>query len=164
MEATTRSPKVSNNACEVCHVDVDVNGIRYAKMALDLTTKYYCQSCVKADEHVIETKVCSHCEKEVSETIKLRVEKKPVQAVTPVHITKGTGTADVWYGYGSGTHVEENIAYPNGHEKAGQPIPFSSRQEKAAAMKIAGVREAGDRVKGMRNEDMVLKNRKKYFC
>ncbi len=70
---------------------------------------------------------------------------------------------DVYYGYGSGTHTEENIAYPNGHPQAGQPIPFSSKREKAMAMKIAGVREVGDRVKGMRREDMVPANRKKYF-
>lgn len=59
---------------------------------------------------------------------------------------------DVWYGYGSGEHTEENICYPKGHEKEGQPIPFSSRQGKAEAMKIAGIREAGDRKHGARNE------------
>jgi hypothetical protein len=70
---------------------------------------------------------------------------------------------DVYYGYGSGTHYEENIAYPNGHPQAGQPIPFSSKREKALAMKMAGVRECGDKVKGMRRDDMVGSNRKKYF-
>lgn len=75
----------------------------------------------------------------------------------------GTATPDVYYGYGSGTHTEENIAYPNGHPQAGQPIPFSSKREKALAMKMAGVREAGDRVKGMRSEDMTPQKRKKYF-
>ncbi len=79
-----------------------------------------------------------------------------VTGVTPVK-------PDVWYGYGSGTHTEENIAYPNGTPNAGKPIPFSSAREKAAAMKLAGVHEAGDRVKGMRREDMVPKNRKVYF-
>lgn len=74
-----------------------------------------------------------------------------------------SASPDVYYGYGSGTHTEENIAYPNGTEKAGQPIPFSSKREKAMAMKIAGVYEAGDRIKGMRRDDMVPKNRKKYF-
>jgi hypothetical protein len=71
-----------------------------------------------------------------------------------------TAIPDVWYGYGSGTHTEENIADP----KTGKPIPFSSKREKAEAMKIAGVKEAGDRVKGYRREDMVPQNRKKYFC
>ncbi len=75
-----------------------------------------------------------------------------------------SASPDVYYGYGSGTHSEENIAYPNGHPQAGQPIPFSSKREKAMAMKIAGVREAGDKVKGMRRDDMVKENRKKYFC
>lgn len=79
-----------------------------------------------------------------------------VTGVTPVK-------PDVFYGYGSGTHTEENIAYPNGHPQAGKPIPFSSPREKAEAMKIAGVREAGDRVKGMRREDMTPQKRKKYF-
>lgn len=77
----------------------------------------------------------------------------------------GTTTAipDVYYGYGSGTHTEENIAYPNGTPMAGQPIPFSSKREKAMAMKIAGVYECGDKVKGMRRDDMVSSKRKKYF-
>ncbi len=79
-----------------------------------------------------------------------------VTGVTPVK-------PDVYYGYGSGTHTEENIAYPNGHPQAGKPIPFSSPREKAAAMKIAGVREVGDRVKGVRREDMVPANRRRYF-
>ncbi len=74
-----------------------------------------------------------------------------------------SASPDVYYGYGSGTHSEENIAYPNGHPQAGKPIPFSTKREKAWAMKQAGVRECGDRVKGMRREDMVPANRKKYF-
>lgn len=63
---------------------------------------------------------------------------------------------DVWYGYGSGEHSEDNIAYPKGHPKEGQPIPFNSRQGKAEAMKIAGVREAGDKVHGMRHDETAL--------
>lgn len=74
-----------------------------------------------------------------------------------------TAVPDVWYGYGSGTHSEENIAYPKGHPNEGEPIPFNSKHGKAAAMKIAGVREAGDRIHGARNEDMVPKNRKTYI-
>ncbi len=88
----------------------------------------------------VVSRFCAHC----------------VTGVTPVK-------PDVYYGYGSGTHTEENIAYPNGHPQAGKPIPFSSAREKAQAMKTAGVHEAGDRVKGMRREDMVPQNRKKYF-
>lgn len=61
-----------------------------------------------------------------------------------------TGTAksspDVWYGYGSGTHTEENICDP----ETGKPIPFSSKRGKWEAMQKAGVREAGDRVHGAR--------------
>lgn len=67
---------------------------------------------------------------------------------------------DVWYGYGSGEQTEENICYPKGHEKEGQRIPFSSKKGKAEAMKIAGIREAGDRKHGMRNESHL--NRKIY--
>jgi len=71
---------------------------------------------------------------------------------------------DVYYGYGSGTHHEENIAYPNGHPQAGQPIPFSSKREKWEAMKLAGVHEAGDRKHGARRaDDMRPEKRKKYF-
>lgn len=64
----------------------------------------------------------------------------------------GTFLPDVYYGYGSGEHFEENIAYPRGHEKEGQPIPFSSKKGKAEAMKMAGVREAGDRKHGSRTK------------
>lgn len=66
---------------------------------------------------------------------------------------------DVWYGYGSGTHTEENIADP----KTGEPIPFYDKQSKAAAMKMAGVREAGDRVHGCRIDDMTPQKRKTYI-
>ncbi len=59
---------------------------------------------------------------------------------------KIVGTPDVWYGYGSGTHVEENIADP----ETGVPIPFSSKQGKWEAMKRAGVREVGDKIHGAR--------------
>ena len=54
------------------------------------------------------------------------------------------GVPDVWYGYGSGEHTEENICDP----KSGQPIPFSSKASKLAAMRQAGVHEVGDRVHG----------------
>lgn len=55
---------------------------------------------------------------------------------------------DVAYPYGSGTHTEENICYPKGHQNEGQRIPFSSKRGKAEAMRIAGIREAGDRHHG----------------
>lgn len=61
------------------------------------------------------------------------------------------GVPDVAYPYGSGTHTEENICYPKGHAQEGQPIPFSSKRGKMEAMKIAGIREAGDRVHGAIN-------------
>jgi hypothetical protein len=63
---------------------------------------------------------------------------------------------DAWYGYGSGVHSEENIADP----KTGQPIPFYDKHSKAAAMKMAGVREVGDKIHGSRNE---TGKRKTYF-
>lgn len=63
---------------------------------------------------------------------------------------KSVAIPDVYYGYGSGEHVEENIAYPNGHPKSGQPIPFHDKASKKLAMDIAGVREAGDAVHGAR--------------
>ncbi len=61
-----------------------------------------------------------------------------------------TGTVkvkDVYYGYGSGTHTEENICDP----KTGKPIPFSSKRGKWEAMQKAGVAEVGDRVHGARS-------------
>lgn len=65
----------------------------------------------------------------------------------------GTAIPDVWYGYGSGIHTEENIADP----KTGKPIPFYDKRSKAAAMKQAEVQEAGDRVHGARNEEGLKK-------
>ncbi len=74
-----------------------------------------------------------------------------------------TASPDVYYGYGGGVNTEENIAYPSGHPQAGQPIPFHSKKSKAEAMRIAGVREAGDKVKGYRRDDMTKEKRKTYF-
>lgn len=112
---------------------------------------------------------CDGCSREIDDvTVLLKRMVAPVSGALRRYCSgccSGSTSAspDVYYGYGSGTHTEENIAYPNGTEKAGQPIPFSSKREKAMAMKIAGVHEAGDRVKGMRRDDMVPANRKKYF-
>lgn len=67
---------------------------------------------------------------------------------------------DVYFGkeYINGAvNYEENIADP----KTGKPIPFYDRQSKAAAMKMAGVEEAGDRKHGARNESHL--HRKTYF-
>lgn len=74
---------------------------------------------------------------------------------------RNASVPDVYYGYGSGTHTEENIAYPNGHPQAGQPIPFSSRSSKKAAMDLAGVREAGDAKHGYTARP---EGRKTYFA
>ena len=56
------------------------------------------------------------------------------------------GIKDVYYGYGSGEHTEENICSP----ETGKPIPFSSKQGKWEAMQKAGIVEAGDPVHGAR--------------
>lgn len=153
----------SGHLCEICGVDTNINGIRYATMTLSYASKYFCQKCVKQGETVIEKKVCHYCNCELKEKTNLIVVKKEVPVVAPVIITRGGSSPDVWYGYGSGVHSEENIAYPKGHPNEGQPIPFHDKRSKAAAMKIAGVREAGDRIHGARNEDMVPKNRKTYI-
>jgi hypothetical protein len=42
---------------------------------------------------------------------------------------------------------------PNLCDRKGNEIPFSSRREKAAIMRRLNVREAGDKVRGMRNFD-----------
>lgn len=67
-----------------------------------------------------------------------------------------TAVPDVWYGYGSGTHTEENIADP----KTGEPIPFWDKRSKADAMRRAGVREAGDRIHGSRPDET---KKRSYF-
>ena len=79
-----------------------------------------------------------------------------VTGVTPVK-------PDVWYGYGSGIAHRRKHRVPERHPERRQTDPVLFRAQKAAAMKLAGVHEAGDRVKGMRREDMVPKNRKVYF-
>ncbi len=154
---------MSNHVCAICNEDTDVNGIRYAKMDMAHYSTYYCNKCVQADELVVTKKVCSHCEKDVAEKTVLTVIKKSTPEATHVQIVRGGGLPDVYYGYGSGVHSEENIAYPHGHEKDGQPIPFWDKASKRDAMRLAGVKEAGDRVHGSRNEDMVPGKRKKYF-
>ncbi len=63
----------------------------------------------------------------------------------------GPAVPDVYFGkeYINGAiNYEENIADP----KTGKPIPFYDKQSKKAAMDQAGVKEAGDRVHGARNE------------
>lgn len=155
--------ELSGHLCEICGVDTDINGVRFATLTYGNRSEYFCQKCVQIGETVVKNKVCGHCDKPLDEKVKLTVVKKEVVESQAIKITKGSGVPDVWYGYGSGVHSEENIAYPQGHEKAGQPIPFWDKQSKKAAMDLAGVREAGDRKHGARNEDMVPKKRKTYF-
>lgn len=150
---------MSNHECAICGLDTDINGVRYATMDSSHYSTYYCQKCVQADEKVIVKKVCSHCDHEVAEKIKLEVVKREKPETSEIKMVKGSGTPDVWYGYGSGIHTEENIADP----KTGEPIPFWDKRSKLAAMRKAGVKEAGDRVHGARNEEMLPQKRKKYF-
>ena len=97
---------------------------------------------------------CCRCKRFIDEdTVRLKhinagtdSDKKYDKTCSDCWNGKCPGVPDVWYGYGSGTHVEENIADP----ATGQPIPFSSKQGKWEAMKKAGVVEAGDKVHGAR--------------
>jgi hypothetical protein len=163
-------------ACEICGEDTDVNGIRYASYA-STRIESFCQKCVGVGETAVKVRVCKQCNCESDEKTIFKVIKKPSKVdekklciACGKEITTGGiraisdglktvyecsecmspagGVPDVWYGYGSGTHTEENIAYPHGHPQAGQPIPFSSRRSKQEAMRIAGVQEAGDKVHG----------------
>lgn len=71
----------------------------------------------------------------------------------------GPAVPDVYFGkeYINGAvNYEENIADP----KTGKPIPFYDKQSKKVAMDIAGVREAGDRKHGARNDET---KRRSYF-
>lgn len=78
---------------------------------------------------------------------RITVKNEPLVYCRSCHSGKLRGKGDVYYGYGSGEHTEENICDP----KTGEPIPFSSPRGKQEAMKIAGVVEAGDRVRGVRS-------------
>lgn len=66
---------------------------------------------------------------------------------------------DIYLGPEGGLKTEENICDP----KTGREIPFHTKQDKAIAMQIAGVKqsERAERIHGYRNE-MYL-HRKTYF-
>ncbi len=183
--------KYAGPSCAICDGDTDVNGLRYAAF-INSSIESYCKKCVAKDEHVLRVMVCNQCGCETNEKLSHKVVKKPIRSEDKrfcircsAEIKSGAmrvisdglnsvyecakcmprvgAVPDVWYGYGSGVHSEENIAYPNGHPNAGEPIPFHDKASKRDAMRIAGVREAGDRVRGVRNEDMVPRNRKTYI-
>lgn len=163
-------------SCEICGEDTHVNGLRYA-VYVSNRIESFCEKCVAADETAVKVRVCNNCNCETDDKVIFKVVKKPSRleekklcAACGKEITTGGmraindglktiyecsgcmssagGVPDVWYGYGSGTHTEENICFPKGHQRAGEPIPFSSRRGKQEAMRIAGVREAGDRFHG----------------
>lgn len=107
---------------------------------------------------------CNGCGNEAATRVRsFFFEGKLVDICDVCSEVKAKAVPDVWYGYGSGTHTEENIAYPKGHPSEGQPIPFSDKRSKAEAMRIAGVREAGDKKHGMRNESHIHFKKKTYF-
>ena len=61
----------------------------------------------------------------------------------------GPAVPDVYLGKATGVITEENICDP----KTGKPIPFYDKASKKAAMEIAGIREAGDKVHGARPDN-----------
>lgn len=97
---------------------------------------------------------CRSCGKTSHRIKTVYTSEGPIDKCTYCGLLSNSGAIlpDVWYGYGSGEHTEENICYPKGHEKEGQCIPFSSKQGKAEAMKIARVREGGDSHHGARTD------------
>lgn len=66
---------------------------------------------------------------------------------------------DVYLGKGGGWKTDPNICDP----KTMEPIPFQTKQDKAVAMKIAGVKQSvsAERQHGFRNEEGL--HRRKYF-
>ena len=151
--------EISGHLCAICDGDTGINGLRYATLQPNLCSEYFCEKCIGVGETALKKKVCVHCKEESLEETKFVVVKKEVPVLSPVEIRRGGATPDVYYGYGSGTHSEENIADP----KTGEPIPFWDKSSKRDAMRRAGVREAGDKIHGARNEDMIPQKRKKYF-
>ena len=149
----------SGHLCAICDGDTGINGLRYATLLPSMQSEYFCEKCVAVGETALKKKVCGHCKEESLEQVKFVVVKKEVPVLAPVDIRRGAAIPDVYYGYGSGEHTEENIADP----KTGEPIPFRDKASKREAMRRAGVIEAGDRVHGYRNEDMTPQKRKKYF-
>lgn len=102
---------------------------------------------------------CTGCKSTDSSTFKfwkITVKNETFVWCRSCYTGKQAAIPDVYYG---GETCEENIAYPNGHPQAGQPIPFHDKRSKKAAMDIAGVREAGDH--GPRHAEG--QNRKTYF-
>jgi len=76
---------------------------------------------------------------------------------------------DVYLGSGGGIKYDEHLAWGHTGNKAvddrceGKPIPYSTKREKALAMKLAGVRQAdsAERQRGARNESHL--HRRTYF-
>ena len=65
---------------------------------------------------------------------------------------------DAYLGGRGGTRTSEHLADP----KTGKPIPYSSKREKAAVMRMLGVREAGDAKHGSKNANYRAKTRKHF--
>lgn len=75
------------------------------------------------------------------------------------HIPMTPTYDDVYLGGHGGIQTDPNIVHP----KTGIEIPFQTKQDKAVAMRIAGVKQAAsaERHHGFRNESHL--HRKKYF-
>lgn len=90
---------------------------------------------------------CDNCDnKSASYVVISYSDKKRTCACDRCGAGRPRGIPDVYLGQGGGFRVEENLADP----KTGQPIPFSSRREKADIMKRLNLKEAGDRKHGAR--------------
>lgn len=73
---------------------------------------------------------------------------------------KTAAMPDIYFGNQSGIQTDENLCGSDGN-----PIPFSSKREKATIMKHLGLRQAdcAERHHGSRNESHLNVGKTKYF-
>lgn len=151
--------------CVTCSESIDINGLWYSQIVVGNSWLDYCKKCKP------KNKTLKHNDIEIFDCCKTQVTSSRLrQCVAPGDGTQlrryckdcvsGNPPAipDVYLSpTAHGIQYEENIADP----KTGKPIPFYDKASKKAAMDIAGVREAGDKVHGARNEENLRK--KTYF-
>lgn len=105
---------------------------------------------------------CNGCNSDVAARVRIGVDSKTGQTWEICDICSRippVWNPDVYLEPGGGVRTDENLC----NTKTGEPIPYSTKREKAAIMNMLGVRQADSAEKqhGSRNE-MYL-HRKTYF-
>jgi hypothetical protein len=107
---------------------------------------------------------CNTCSSDVAARVKVWIDKegKSWEACDICSKLPAFWNPDVYLG-GPGGHeqTDEQLCNP----KTGEPIPFSTKREKAAIMNMLGLRQAdsAERQHGSRNESHLNTGKKKFF-